>query len=40
MSSHEGENGIRAMLILDIIGRPPQYLTETLEKVAEEMRIE
>lgn len=37
MSSREGGEGIRAMLILDIIGRPPQYLVETLEKVAEEM---
>ena len=37
MSSREGEKGIRAMLILDVIGRPPQHLVETLEKIAEEM---
>mgnify|MGYP001610465279 CR=1 FL=1 len=37
MSSHEGENGIRAMLILDVIGRPPQHLVEALEKITEEM---
>ena len=34
MSSNEN---IRAMLILDIIGRPPQHLVETLEKIIEEM---
>ena len=34
MGSHEN---IKAVLILDIIGRPPQHLTETLEKVVEEM---
>lgn len=34
MSSNEN---IRAMLILDIIGRPPQYLVESLEKITEEM---
>ena len=37
MSSHESENGIRAMFILDVIGRPPQHLVETLEKIIEEM---
>src|SRR3989304_3585537 len=40
MSSDEGENRIRAMLILDIIGRPPQYLIENLEKITEEMKKE
>lgn len=34
MSSNEN---IRAMLILDIIGRPPKYLVESLEKITEEM---
>ncbi|MEK6897154.1 MAG: hypothetical protein AABW93_01340 [Nanoarchaeota archaeon] len=39
MSSHDdtGEKRIRAMLILDIIGRPPQHLVESLEKIIEEM---
>ena len=37
MSSHEN---IRAMLILDIIGRPAQYLVENLEKLVEEMKKE
>ncbi|HKZ33752.1 MAG TPA: hypothetical protein VJ142_00745 [Candidatus Nanoarchaeia archaeon] len=37
MSSREGENGIRAMLILDVIGRPAQHLVEALEKITEEM---
>ncbi|MDP3992577.1 MAG: hypothetical protein Q8P79_03680 [Nanoarchaeota archaeon] len=37
MSSREGENGIRAMMILDVIGRPPEHLVETLGKIAEEM---
>ena len=40
MSSHEIENGIRAMLILDVIGRPPQHLVESLEKLIEEMKKE
>ncbi len=40
MSSHDGENGIRAMLILDVIGRPPQHLVESLEKITEEMEKE
>jgi hypothetical protein len=34
MSSHEK---IKAMLIIDIIGRPPKHLVETLEKIIEEM---
>lgn len=34
MSSNEN---IRAVLILDIIGRPPQHLVETLKKITEEM---
>src|SRR3989344_5317652 len=37
MSSHEK---IRAMLILDIIGRPAEHLLETLDKLIEEMRKE
>lgn len=37
MSSHEN---IRAMLILDVIGRPAQHLIEALEKLAEEMKKE
>mgnify|MGYP001567471202 FL=1 len=37
MSSHEN---IRAVLILDIIGRPPEHLTESLEKLIEEMEKE
>jgi len=34
MSSNEN---IKAVLILDIIGRPPQYLVENLEKITEEI---
>ena len=34
MSSNEN---IKAVLILDIIGRPPQYLVESLEKITEEI---
>lgn len=39
MSSYDDteEKKIRAMLILDIIGRPPQHLVESLEKIIEEM---
>jgi len=37
MSSDENIENIRAVLILDIIGRPPQYLVESLEKITEEM---
>ena len=39
MSSHDDfeEKRIKAMLILDIIGRPPQHLVESLEKITEEM---
>ena len=31
------ESGIRAIMILDVIGRPPKHLIESLEKVIEEM---
>ena len=34
MSSDENVN---AILILDIVGRPPEYLMENLERIAEEM---
>ncbi len=37
MSSHEN---IRAMLILDIIGRPAQYLVDNLEQLIAEMKKE
>jgi len=37
MSSREN---IRAMLILDIIGRPPEHLTEILENIVGEIRKE
>jgi len=39
MSSHKdgSEKGIRAMLILDVIGRPQQYLVETLDRIIEDM---
>jgi len=35
MSSEENE--IRAILILEVIGRPPQHLKETLEKLIDNM---
>ena len=37
MSSYEG---IRAMVILDIIGKPAQYLVENLEQIIAEMKKE
>lgn len=37
MSSNEETRGIRAVMILEIIGRPPEHLTETLEKLIEQM---
>lgn len=37
MSSHEP---IRAVLILDMIGKPAEHLLETLEKLIGEMKIE
>lgn len=37
MSSSEG---IKAMMILDIIGKPAQHLVETLEKMIDEMKTE
>ncbi len=38
MSSNEA--GIRAIMILDVIGRPPEYLTENLEKLTQEISKE
>ncbi|MEK6840960.1 MAG: hypothetical protein AABX79_03325 [Nanoarchaeota archaeon] len=40
MSLNDDGKGIKAMLILDIIGRPAQYLVENLEKIIEEMEKE
>jgi hypothetical protein len=40
MSSDKETKGIRAIMILDIIGRPPEYLTETLGKMVEAMNEE
>jgi hypothetical protein len=41
MSSHNsdetGEGKVKAILILDIVGRPPEHLVDTLKKLAEEM---
>ncbi|MGA2130271.1 MAG: hypothetical protein ABSG05_01490 [Candidatus Pacearchaeota archaeon] len=37
MSTSEG---IKAMMILDIIGKPAQHLVDTLEKMIEEMKTE
>jgi len=33
MSSHEETKGIRAVMIIDVIGKPPKHLTETLENM-------
>lgn len=30
-------HGIKAVLILEVLGRPPEHLTETLNKLADEM---
>jgi len=35
-----GEGKVNAILILDIVGRPPEHLVETLKKLAEEMEKE
>jgi len=38
MSSNEHETkGIRAILILEVLGRPPEYLNETLEKLIKQI---
>ena len=37
MNSHEGTKGIRAVFILEVIGRPPKHLIETLEKMISEI---
>ena len=34
------ETKINAMFVLEIIGRPPEYLTETLNKLVENIKIE
>jgi len=33
----EDSKGIRAIMILEVLGRPPEHLTETLEKLAKEI---
>lgn len=35
-----GEGKVNAILILDIVGRPPEHLVETLKKLIEEMEKE
>ncbi len=35
-----GEGKVKAILILDIVGRPPEHLVDTLKKLAEEMEKE
>jgi hypothetical protein len=37
MSSNEETKGIRAAFILEVLGKPPEYLTETLKKIEEEL---
>lgn len=37
MSLDKETKGIRAALVFDIIGRPPEYLTETLGKIIDEI---
>lgn len=37
MNSDEETKGIRAVFILEVIGRPPEHLTETLEKMMGEI---
>lgn len=39
MSSHD-EKTVRAMMILDIIGRPPEYLVQMLDNVIKDMADE
>ena len=36
MSSIEETKGIQAVMIIEVIGRPPKHLTETLEKIINE----
>ncbi len=33
----EDSKGIRAIMILEVLGRPPEHLTETLKKLAKEI---
>jgi len=37
MNSTEDNEGIRAMLILEIVGRPKEHIIESLEKIIKEM---
>ena len=37
MNSIEETKGIRAVIILDVIGRPPEHLIETLEKMIDDI---
>ena len=37
MNSDEETKGIRAVFMLEVIGRPPEHLTETLEKMIGEI---
>ncbi|HLA23320.1 MAG TPA: hypothetical protein VJZ93_02180 [Candidatus Nanoarchaeia archaeon] len=37
MSSIEETKGIQAVMIIEVIGRPPKHLTETLEKIINEI---
>jgi hypothetical protein len=40
MSSDEQTKGIRANIILDVIGRPPEHLVDTLKKIGEKITEE
>lgn len=40
MSSDKETKGIRAIMVFEILGRPPEYLTETLGKMVETLNDE
>ena len=40
MSSDKTTKGIKAIIIFDIIGKPPEYLTETLDKIIKDINDE
>lgn len=40
LKDKEKVNGIKSMLVLEMIGRPAEHLTETMEKIIQEMEKE
>ena len=40
MSNKDGKENIRAAMILEVIGRPPEHLVATLEDLMKQIRAE